>query len=96
MTTPLQLDGGMVPDAPTRDERSGTHGDGRLHDQAEAADTQDAELSLEAWAREIDRDRAVIEGTLSANGKVCATCIGTFVAVKPEHPAFDGWWGCPS
>ncbi|MBM4305062.1 MAG: PaaI family thioesterase, partial [Deltaproteobacteria bacterium] len=32
-----------------------------------------------------------IEATLTANGKVCATCRGTFVAVKPGHPAYHRW-----
>lgn len=36
-------------------------------------------------------DRATIEGTLTAGGKVCATCRGTFVAVKEGHPAFHRW-----
>jgi acyl-coenzyme A thioesterase PaaI-like protein len=36
-------------------------------------------------------DRATVEGTLSAGGKVCATCRGTFVAVKEGHPAFHRW-----
>ena len=36
-------------------------------------------------------DRATIDGTLSADGKVCATCRGTFVAVKEGHPAFHRW-----
>ena len=36
-------------------------------------------------------DRATIEGTLSGGGKVCATCRGTFVAVKEGHPAFHRW-----
>ena len=36
-------------------------------------------------------DRATVDGTLSANGKVCATCRGTFVAVKEGHPAFHRW-----
>ncbi|MEO5717646.1 MAG: PaaI family thioesterase [Chthoniobacterales bacterium] len=36
-------------------------------------------------------DRATIEGTLSAGGKVCATCRGTFVAVTEGHPAFHRW-----
>ena len=35
--------------------------------------------------------RARVEGTLSAHGKICATCTGTFVAVKPGHPAFHRW-----
>ena len=36
-------------------------------------------------------DRVTVEATLSAQGKVCATCIGTFVAVKPGHPAYHRW-----
>lgn len=38
-----------------------------------------------------DQDRATIEATLEAGGKVCATCRGTFVAVKPGHPAYHRW-----
>jgi acyl-coenzyme A thioesterase PaaI-like protein len=51
----------------------------------------DTMLALEAWVVSVDGERATIEGSLSANGKVCATCTGTFVAVKPGHPAFHGW-----
>lgn len=36
-------------------------------------------------------DRAVVEARLAAGGKVCATCQGTFVAVKPGHPAYHRW-----
>ena len=38
-------------------------------------------------------DRATVEATLTASttGKVCATCRGTFVAVKPGHPAYHRW-----
>lgn len=36
-------------------------------------------------------DRATISATLEAGGKVCATCVGTFVAVKPGHPAYHRW-----
>ncbi|MBI3820028.1 MAG: PaaI family thioesterase [Planctomycetes bacterium] len=44
-------------------------------------------------ARVVDStdDRANIEATLEANGKVCATCRGLFVAVKPGHPAYHRW-----
>ena len=34
--------------------------------------------------------RAVVEAELSSAGAVCATCRGTFVAVKPGHPAYHG------
>ena len=51
----------------------------------------DAVLRLRARATELSDDRAVIDATLEANGKVCATCKGTFVAVKEGHPAFHRW-----
>jgi acyl-coenzyme A thioesterase PaaI-like protein len=34
---------------------------------------------------------AVVEAELSAAGKTCATCRGTFVAVRPGHPAYHRW-----
>ena len=45
------------------------------------------------WAKavEVAGDRATVEATLSAAGKVTATCRGTFVAVKPGHPAYHRW-----
>ena len=51
----------------------------------------EADLALEARVIESGPDRARVEGTLSAGGKVCATCTGTFVAVKPGHPAYHRW-----
>ena len=51
----------------------------------------DALLKLRAHATELTGDRAVIESTLEANGKVCATCKGTFVAVQEGHPGFHRW-----
>ena len=36
-------------------------------------------------------NRAVVEAKLEAEGRVCATCHGTFVAVKPGHPAYHRW-----
>jgi len=51
----------------------------------------DAVLKLRARAVELGDDRAVIDATLEANGKVCATCKGAFVAVKEGHPAFHRW-----
>lgn len=48
---------------------------------------------IELVARVVESldDRAVIEAELTAGGKVCATCRGTFVAVKPGHPAYHRW-----
>ncbi len=48
-------------------------------------------IFLAAKAVESADDRVTVEGTLSANGKICATCRGTFVAVKEGHPAFHRW-----
>jgi len=53
----------------------------------------DATLILRARVVESSDDgtRAVVEETLEANGKVTATCRGTFVAVPPGHPAYHRW-----
>lgn len=51
----------------------------------------DAPLELAAHVVESSGPRAVVEATLTANGKVTATCRGTFVAVKEGHPAFNRW-----
>ncbi|WP_224247922.1 PaaI family thioesterase [Hyalangium gracile] len=48
-------------------------------------------VRLEARPVELKEDRAVIEGKLTAGGKVTALCRGTFVAVKPGHPAYHRW-----
>jgi acyl-coenzyme A thioesterase PaaI-like protein len=51
----------------------------------------DAAVRLEARVDSSSEDRAVIVGELIAGGKVCATCRGSFVAVKPGHPAYHRW-----
>jgi acyl-coenzyme A thioesterase PaaI-like protein len=51
----------------------------------------EGEVLLRARVVESSADRAVVEGTLEADGKVRATCKGTFVAVKPGHPAYYRW-----
>lgn len=48
-------------------------------------------LYLTARVVESSADRATVEATLSAGGKVCASCRGVFVAVKPGHPAYHRW-----
>lgn len=50
-----------------------------------------ASVFLSATIAESTGDRATVDGTLTAGGKVCATCRGTFVAVKEGHPAFHRW-----
>jgi acyl-coenzyme A thioesterase PaaI-like protein len=51
----------------------------------------DGLVELRSRVIESGEDRAVIEATLTAGGKVTATCTGTFVAVKPGHPAYHRW-----
>lgn len=51
----------------------------------------DAPVSLSARVVESTDTRAIVEATLTAHDKVCATCRGTFVAVKPGHPAYHRW-----
>jgi acyl-coenzyme A thioesterase PaaI-like protein len=48
-------------------------------------------LSLSAKIVDLSENRATVEGTLSAAGKVCATCRGIFIAVKQGHPAYHRW-----
>jgi len=50
-----------------------------------------AVLKLRAKVVESSGDRAVVEASVEANGKITATCRGTFVAVKEGHPAFHRW-----
>jgi acyl-coenzyme A thioesterase PaaI-like protein len=51
----------------------------------------DGVLQLTARVVESTDERAVVEAQLSARGKTCATCRGTFVAVRPGHPAYHRW-----
>jgi acyl-coenzyme A thioesterase PaaI-like protein len=51
----------------------------------------DGPILLRAKVVESTDDRAVVEAELEAGGKVTATCRGTFVAVKPGHPAYHRW-----
>ena len=48
-------------------------------------------MHLRAHVVEAADDRVVVEATLEAGGKVCASSRGTFVAVKPGHPAYHRW-----
>jgi acyl-coenzyme A thioesterase PaaI-like protein len=51
----------------------------------------DKPVRLVARVVESSDDRAIVEGELIAHDKVTATCRGTFVAVKPGHPAYHRW-----
>ncbi len=51
----------------------------------------DAPVHLRAWVVESAADRATVEAEISSGDAVTATGRGTFVAVRPDHPAFDRW-----
>lgn len=51
----------------------------------------DGPIFLTARVVDSTDDRATVEAELTAGGKVCATCSGLFVAVKPGHPAYHRW-----
>jgi len=50
-----------------------------------------ATITVRAHIVESSEDRAIVEGVIEAEGKACATGRGTFVAVKPGHPAYHRW-----
>ena len=37
------------------------------------------------------KSRATVSAELIVDGRVCATCLGVFVAVAPGHPAYHRW-----
>jgi acyl-coenzyme A thioesterase PaaI-like protein len=51
----------------------------------------DLPVKLVARAAEVSDRKAVIEAELLSGGEVCATCRGTFVKVKPGHPAYHNF-----
>ena len=51
----------------------------------------DKAIRLVARIVESTDDRAIVEGELIAHERTTATCRGTFVAVKPGHPAYHRW-----
>ena len=48
-------------------------------------------MTLRARVVESREDRATVEATLEAGGRITATCRATFVAVPEGHPAFHRW-----
>ena len=48
-------------------------------------------VRLTAKVIESDGTRVVVEAGLFSGEKQCASCRGTFVAVKPGHPAYHRW-----
>ena len=51
----------------------------------------DTALKIRGKVVEQKQDRCVIESSIEANGKITATCTGTFIAVKEGHPAYHRW-----
>ncbi len=51
----------------------------------------DQPVTLRTSLLESAADRAVIGAELVSAGKTRATCRGTFVAVRPGHPAYHQW-----
>jgi len=51
----------------------------------------DRSVDLRAWVVEAGEDRATVEAEIASGGTVTATGRGTFVAVRPDHPAYDRW-----
>jgi acyl-coenzyme A thioesterase PaaI-like protein len=51
----------------------------------------DGPVELRAWPVETTGDRVVVDAELASGGIITATCRGTFVAVGPDHPAFERW-----
>lgn len=62
-----------------------------FHVQLKRPTPMTAPVHLRARIVESTEDRAVVEASLEANGKITATCRGTFVAVKEGHPAYHRW-----
>jgi acyl-coenzyme A thioesterase PaaI-like protein len=51
----------------------------------------DQSLELTAWVLSATERKAIIAGTISVAGEITANGTGTFVAVKPGHPAYHRW-----
>ena len=51
----------------------------------------DRPVLLRAWPVEATGDRVVVDAQLASGGIITATCRGTFVAVGPDHPAYERW-----
>ena len=51
----------------------------------------DRPLTIRAWPIESEGDRVVVDAEIAVDGIITATCRGTFVAVGPDHPAYERW-----
>ena len=48
-------------------------------------------ITIRARVVDASERRATVEGGLEAGGELCATSRATFIAVKPDHPAYGRW-----
>lgn len=62
-----------------------------FHVKLRAPTPMTGEVRLRAKPTTVEGDKVVVDATLEAGGKITATCRGTFVAVKPGHPAYHRW-----
>lgn len=46
---------------------------------------------LKAWPTKVKGDWVTVQGEVSAGGRQTASMMGSFVAVKKDHPAFHRW-----
>ena len=51
----------------------------------------DRPLEVRAWPVEVGDDRVTVAAEVRSDGELTATGRGVFVAVKPDHPAWDRW-----
>lgn len=51
----------------------------------------DAPVHMSARAVESEGDKVTVEVSLSSGEKTTATCVGHFIAVQPDHPAYHRW-----
>src|SRR5713101_7879213 len=62
-----------------------------FHVKLKRTTPMDQALRLRARVVESAENTAVVEAEIVANGKLTATCRGTFVAVSEGHPAYHRW-----
>ena len=51
----------------------------------------DRPVQLRAWVVSTEGDRVTVDVELTSDGTITATARGVFVAVGPDHPAFERW-----
>ena len=51
----------------------------------------DRPLTIRAWPIASEGERVIVDAEIAVDGIITATCRGTFVAVGPDHPAYERW-----